>query len=137
MIQQQRQLHQKRQLPDAAATQALGQALAGQLPPGSILLLLGDLGAGKTCLVQGLARGLGIDEPITSPTFALAQHYQGQGGRALVHLDLYRLELAAAADELGATCIVTGHTLDDQRETILMRSKTGSVRRMIYRNPVK
>ena len=100
MIQQQRQLHQKRQLPDAAATQALGQALAGQLPPGSILLLLGDLGAGKTCLVQGLARGLGIDEPITSPTFALAQHYQGQGGRALVHLDLYRLELAAAADEL-------------------------------------
>jgi tRNA threonylcarbamoyladenosine biosynthesis protein TsaE len=103
VIQQQSQLHQqreKRQLPDAAATQALGRELAGQLPPGSILLLLGDLGAGKTCLVQGLAQGLGIDEPITSPTFALAQHYQGQGGRVLVHLDLYRLELAAAADEL-------------------------------------
>ena len=104
VIQQQSQLHQqqreKRQLPDAAATQALGQELAGLLPPGSLLLLLGDLGAGKTCLVQGLAKGLGIDEPITSPTFALAQHYQGQGGRALVHLDLYRLELAAAADEL-------------------------------------
>ena len=100
VIQQPSQVHQKRDLPDAAATQALGRELAGQLPPGSILLLLGDLGAGKTCLVQGLARGLGIDEPITSPTFALAQHYQGQRGRALVHLDLYRLELAAAADEL-------------------------------------
>ena len=103
MIQQQIQLHQQsqqRELLDATATQALGQELASQLPPGSILLLFGDLGAGKTCLVQGLALGLGIDEPITSPTFALAQHYQGNGGRALVHLDLYRLELAAAADEL-------------------------------------
>ena len=103
MIQQQSQLHQQsqqRELLDATATQALGQELASQLPPGSILLLFGDLGAGKTCLVQGLALGLGIDEPITSPTFALAQHYQGNGGRALVHLDLYRLELAAAADEL-------------------------------------
>ena len=93
-------IQQQRQLRDPAATQALGKELAGQLPPGSMLLLLGDLGAGKTCLVQGLAQGLGIDEPITSPTFALAQHYQGQGGRALVHLDLYRLELVAAADEL-------------------------------------
>ena len=100
VIQQPREHTQQRQLPDAAATQALGRELAGQLPPGSILLLLGDLGAGKTCLVQGLALGLGIDEPITSPTFALAQHYQGKGGRSLVHLDLYRLELAAAAEEL-------------------------------------
>jgi tRNA threonylcarbamoyladenosine biosynthesis protein TsaE len=72
-------------------------------PP--ILLLSGGLGAGKTCLVQGLAAALGISEAITSPTFALAQHYQGQGSTgptALVHLDLYRLELAAAADDLFA-----------------------------------
>jgi tRNA threonylcarbamoyladenosine biosynthesis protein TsaE len=72
-------------------------------PP--ILLLSGGLGAGKTCLVQGLAAALGISEAITSPTFALAQHYQGQGSAgvtALVHLDLYRLELAAAADDLFA-----------------------------------
>jgi tRNA threonylcarbamoyladenosine biosynthesis protein TsaE len=70
-----------------------------------ILLLSGGLGAGKTCLVQGLAAALGISEAITSPTFALAQHYQGQGSAgptALVHLDLYRLELAAAADDLFA-----------------------------------
>ena len=72
---------------------------AQQLPPGSILLLNGPLGAGKTSLVQGLAQGLGINEPITSPTFALAQHYTS-GHPPLVHLDLYRLEHPAAADEL-------------------------------------
>lgn len=93
-------------LADAAATQELGRQLAQQwlaLPAGErpILLLQGDLGAGKTCLTQGLAAGLGINEPITSPTFALAQHYTGRGG-ALVHLDLYRLEHPAAADELFA-----------------------------------
>jgi tRNA threonylcarbamoyladenosine biosynthesis protein TsaE len=104
------------------ATWALGRQLAEELlSPPLTLLLEGDLGAGKTCLVQGLAAGLGIAEPITSPTFALAQHYCGQsdggqsdcsqkdGGQsdcgqrtALVHLDLYRLEQAAAADELFA-----------------------------------
>ena len=99
-------------LADAAATAALGRELAlrwlrqcsvSAEPP--ILLLQGDLGAGKTCLVQGIASGLGIEEAITSPTFALAQHYGGQvAGRstALVHLDLYRLEQASAADELFA-----------------------------------
>jgi tRNA threonylcarbamoyladenosine biosynthesis protein TsaE len=96
------------QLADAAATRALGRLIASRwlrypteaMP---LLLLKGDLGAGKTCLVQGLALGLGIEEPITSPTFALAQHYQGSAdGRptALIHLDLYRLEQPGAADEL-------------------------------------
>ena len=98
-------------LADAAATLAFGRQLASRLPPASTLLLHGDLGAGKTCLVQGLAAGLGIDEPITSPTFALAQHYRLAGircpagdatGGGLVHLDLYRLDLPAAADELFA-----------------------------------
>lgn len=74
-------------------------ALARALPAGSILLLSGPLGAGKTSLVQGLAEGLGIDEPITSPTFALAQHYP-QGTPRLIHLDLYRLEQPSSADEL-------------------------------------
>ncbi|MEB3333124.1 MAG: tRNA (adenosine(37)-N6)-threonylcarbamoyltransferase complex ATPase subunit type 1 TsaE [Synechococcaceae cyanobacterium] len=101
-------------LSDAAATAALGRSLAARLLPlctagrAPLLLLQGELGAGKTCLVQGLAAGLGIDEPITSPTFALAQRYQGrlEGGpmagapTALVHLDLYRLDTPAAADEL-------------------------------------
>ena len=98
-------------LADAAATQDLGRRLAADLlsyPAAgpALLLLQGDLGAGKTCLVQGLAEGLGIAEPITSPTFALAQHYKGRLPEGtttrLVHLDLYRLEPGAAADELFA-----------------------------------
>ena len=114
-------------LADAAATRALGRQLAARLlevqgaaaaistapnqpsptapPTHQLLLLRGELGAGKTCLVQGLAEGLGIVEPVTSPTFALAHHYRGQLGSvatALVHLDLYRLEQPAAADELFA-----------------------------------
>ena len=80
-------------------TRELGRSLARQLPGGAILLLSGPLGAGKTSLVQGLSEGLGISEPITSPTFALAQHYP-QGRPQLVHIDLYRLEHPAAADEL-------------------------------------
>ena len=94
-------------LANAEATQTFGQQLAQQLPPGALLLLKGDLGAGKTYLVQGLAAGLGLTEPVTSPTFALAQHYgHAPGGAArgsdplLVHLDLYRLEQPAAADDL-------------------------------------
>ena len=80
-------------------TQQLGQHLAKHLPAGSILLLKGQLGAGKTSLVQGLAQACGITEPITSPTFALAQHYT-DGNPPLVHLDLYRLEAPGSADEL-------------------------------------
>ncbi|MEN9766777.1 MAG: tRNA ((37)-N6)-threonylcarbamoyltransferase complex ATPase subunit type 1 TsaE [Cyanobacteriota bacterium] len=91
------------QLVDAAATHQFGQDLAQAWllagPERPILLLQGDLGAGKTSLVQGLASGLGISEAITSPTFALAQHYQGSRS-ALVHLDLYRLESPIAADDL-------------------------------------
>jgi tRNA threonylcarbamoyladenosine biosynthesis protein TsaE len=105
-------------LADAAATAALGRWLADHLLAGArveeapqphppVLLLLGDLGAGKTCLVQGLAEGLGISEPITSPTFALAHHYNpapshhgAQCPIGLVHLDLYRLDQPVAADEL-------------------------------------
>jgi len=86
-------------LKDLEATRALGRYLVQQPQRPSLLLLEGTLGAGKTSLVQGIASAMGIDEPITSPTFALAQHYP-QGQPPLVHLDLYRLELAAAADDL-------------------------------------
>ena len=92
-------------LADADATHARGIALARELPKGSVLLLSGELGAGKTSLVQGIAAGLGISEAVTSPTFALAQHYSHPNEPqqpVLVHLDLYRLELPEAADELFA-----------------------------------
>ena len=86
-------------LKDLEATRALGRYLVQQPVRPSLLLLEGTLGAGKTSLVQGLASAVGIEEPITSPTFALAQHYP-QGRPPLVHLDLYRLELPAAANDL-------------------------------------
>ncbi|WP_066910294.1 tRNA (adenosine(37)-N6)-threonylcarbamoyltransferase complex ATPase subunit type 1 TsaE [Synechococcus sp. MIT S9504] len=86
-------------LKDLEATRALGRYLVQQAERPSLLLLEGTLGAGKTSLVQGIASAVGIDEPITSPTFALAQHYP-QGKPPLVHLDLYRLELPAAANDL-------------------------------------
>ena len=86
-------------LSDLKATQALGTELVQQLPAEAILLLQGPLGAGKTSLVQGIGLALGIGELITSPTFALAQHYT-DGNPPLIHLDLYRLEQPSAADDL-------------------------------------
>jgi tRNA threonylcarbamoyladenosine biosynthesis protein TsaE len=85
------------ELPDAAATRSLGLQLGRTLPVGSVLLLQGDLGAGKTTLVQGLAEGLAIPDAIDSPTFTLINEYQG-GRIPLYHLDLYRLDPAATAD---------------------------------------
>jgi tRNA threonylcarbamoyladenosine biosynthesis protein TsaE len=77
---------------DESETRALGRDLAAELAPDGVLLLSGDLGAGKTVLTQGLAEGLGIDpREVQSPTFTLIREHEGPGGR-LVHVDLYRLE---------------------------------------------
>lgn len=75
----------------ADETRELARALAGALPPDTTLALHGDLGVGKTTFVQGLADGLGITEPVTSPTFTIFTLHRG-GRRLLVHLDAYRLE---------------------------------------------
>ena len=77
-------------LPDAEATRQLGKILGQSLPAGSVVLLEGDLGAGKTTLVQGLGEGLGITTAIVSPTFTLINEYT-EGRLPLYHLDLYRL----------------------------------------------
>ncbi|MGE3488435.1 MAG: tRNA (adenosine(37)-N6)-threonylcarbamoyltransferase complex ATPase subunit type 1 TsaE [Vicinamibacterales bacterium] len=83
-----------------ADTRAVAARLATQLQPGAVLLLSGDLGAGKTAFVRGLAEGLGIDPgDVTSPTFTLVHEYR-QGRLPLVHVDLYRLD-KADLDELG------------------------------------
>ena len=79
-------------------TQRFGYLLGQHLTPGSTLLLVGNLGAGKTTLVQGIGRGLGIDEPIVSPTFTLVNEYL-DGRLPLYHLDLYRLE-PSSVDEI-------------------------------------
>jgi tRNA threonylcarbamoyladenosine biosynthesis protein TsaE len=84
-------------LPDFQATYALGLALGQTLEAGSTLLLEGDLGSGKTTLVQGIGAGLGIQESIESPTFTLINEYL-EGRLPLYHLDLYRLDPAEVGD---------------------------------------
>lgn len=79
-----------------AETEALGQRLAERLQPGDVIAYTGDLGAGKTAFTRGLARGLGITERITSPTFTIVNEYQG-GRLPLFHFDMYRL---GSSDEL-------------------------------------
>lgn len=73
-----------------AQTEELGKVLAGSFQGGENIALTGELGAGKTVLVRGMARGLGIPEPITSPTFVLVKSYHGR--LDLYHMDFYRLE---------------------------------------------
>ena len=81
-------------------TRSIAAALARDLAAGSVLLLSGDLGAGKTAFVKGLAEGLGIDpDEVTSPTFTLVHEYRG-GRLPLIHVDLYRLD-RAELDEIG------------------------------------
>lgn len=87
------------ELPTAAATSRLGALLGRLLQPGDVLGLDGPLGAGKTCLVGGLARGLGVQGPVTSPTFTLVNQHAGR--LTLYHVDLYRLNSAQEVDELG------------------------------------
>ena len=80
------------------STMSLGFTLTKKFPDLRILLLNGPLGAGKTTLVKGIAKSLSIQEPITSPTFPLSQHYPS-GSPPLVHIDLYRIEEPYAANE--------------------------------------
>ena len=82
-------------------TAAFGQELAARLSAGSVVLLFGDLGAGKTALVRGLAEGLGVAaENVSSPTFTIMQEYRG-GRVPLYHVDLYRLNDPREVDDLG------------------------------------
>ncbi len=77
-------------------TEALGARLAGALGPGAVVAFTGDLGAGKTAFIRGLARGLGVPGRVTSPTFTIVDEHEG-GRLPLFHFDLYRL---GGADEL-------------------------------------
>ena len=83
------------------ATLALGSAIAGFLGFGDTVALYGDLGAGKTVLSRGVARGLGIVAPVTSPTFTVVQEYGLPGGGFFFHLDMYRIDGEEAALAFG------------------------------------
>ena len=91
----------------AEETEQLGQSLAGTLAPGTVVALFGNLGAGKTAFVRGLARGLGVVNEVCSPTYALVHEYGG-----LVHFDMYRvtnpgdLESTGWYDYLGRGCVI-------------------------------
>jgi tRNA threonylcarbamoyladenosine biosynthesis protein TsaE len=87
-------------------TRSLAAALAELVRPDDVVLLVGDLGAGKTAFAQGFAAGLGVSEQVTSPTFTLARSYEGR--LRMNHLDVYRLEHVNEADDLGIAEIVDG-----------------------------
>ena len=96
----------------ADATRDVGAALAGLARPGDVIVLAGDLGAGKTALAQGFGRGLGVTEQITSPTFVIARAYEGR--IRLNHLDVYRLDTIHEAEDVGIAELV-----DDDAVTLV------------------
>jgi tRNA threonylcarbamoyladenosine biosynthesis protein TsaE len=81
----------------AAETEALGARVAERLAPGDVVVVSGEVGAGKTTLIRGACRALGVEEPVTSPTFTIGQRYGG-GRLPISHLDLYRLESLEGED---------------------------------------
>ena len=93
-------------------TRELGAALSDLARPGDVLVLAGDLGTGKTAFAQGFARGLGVTEQVTSPTFILARSYEGR--LRLHHLDVYRLDHLQEAEDLGLAELV-----DDRGVTLI------------------
>ena len=124
-----------------AETEAIGAALAKVLTPGTVLAYRGDLGAGKTAFTRGLARGLGYNEPVTSPTYTIVNEYLG-GRLPLFHFDMYRLN---SSDDLwdigwedyldrGGICAVEwSENVDDAMENAIYITieKTGEESRCI------
>jgi len=87
-------------------TQEVGRKIGELAQPGDLILLVGQLGAGKTCLVQGIALGLGIKDYVSSPSFVLVREHQG--GLPLYHIDLYRLDRLEESADLGLDDYVFG-----------------------------
>jgi len=108
-------------------TRGVASALADRLAPGTVLLLHGDLGAGKTAFVRGLAEGLGLaDDPVSSPTFTLVHEYTG-GRVPLYHADLYRLPPGASLDDLGLDEVAQDGVLAIEWPERLARAVPGAI----------
>lgn len=130
------------QLATVQSTHAFGRSLAARLRAGDLVVLTGDLGAGKTTLTQGLAEGLDVRGPVTSPTFVIARvHPSLRGGPALVHVDAYRLGGLADLDALdldasledSVTVVEWGHGLaeglsDNHLEVVLVADPSTETR---------
>ena len=87
-------------------TRELAAAIAGVVKTGDVILLAGDLGAGKTTFTQGFGRALGVTEPITSPTFTLMNHYAARDDLTVIHADVYRLDHLQEIVDLGLNELV-------------------------------
>jgi tRNA threonylcarbamoyladenosine biosynthesis protein TsaE len=98
----------------AGVTQKIAAAVADLVRAGDLILLAGDLGAGKTTFVQGFARALGVTEPVTSPTFTLVHTYSS-GRMTVHHADLYRLDRTGEVSDLAL-----GELLDERRSVMLV-----------------
>ena len=91
-------------------TKELGKKMAERAKPGDVFTLVGDLGVGKTVLTQGIAEGLGIDEPVNSPTFTIVQEYES-GRMPFYHFDVYRIGDPEEMDEIGFDDYIYGDGL--------------------------
>ncbi len=124
-------------------TRKVAEALAELLLPGDVVSLTGDLGAGKTTFVQGAARGLGVTDQVTSPTFVLVREYRGE--MPIFHVDVYRLDSLQEAIDLGAeelldppgvTFVEWGDAvvplLPDEHLRVELRTEDGEARRLSF-----
>ena len=134
---------------DAEAMRAVGEGLAADLRAGDVVVLVGPLGAGKTTFTQGVAKGLGVAGPVTSPTFVIArEHPSTVGGPALVHVDAYRLGGVDELDDLdlyasiaeSVTVVEWGKGLVDQLDgnviTVHIERDLTDVRRVLVEWPL-
>jgi tRNA threonylcarbamoyladenosine biosynthesis protein TsaE len=108
-------------------TRAVGERLGVTLQPGAVIACIGELGAGKTCFLQGLARGLGVSSAVTSPTFVLVNQYRGR--LPVFHLDAYRTEALTEVLELGLEEMMHGDgvTVIEWADKILSLLPPGAV----------
>jgi tRNA threonylcarbamoyladenosine biosynthesis protein TsaE len=121
----------------AAETEAIGEGLGRRLHTGDLVLLKGELGAGKTTFVRGVARGIGSAAPVASPTFQLVRIYPGR--LQLAHIDLYRIEKPSELGDLGldelliqgAVVVEWGDRLDAPRAALIELEHLGGDRRLV------